>query len=322
MRRDVNNAACPVCGNIPYDSDRRVLVDGRMRRSYCSQSCLRVGVRALQVAQQKARQHRYAFLLSLAIIVAGAVYVRHLLLLIPHERAPVAAPAPVAEAPPEAIPFGPHWPPTDDEWQEQFAQAAWVHPLPGPTRRRATSARQLPLFQPNARCRIAGRCGVDLGGELWGEHVYAAHDGVIDRLQRSSEDAPGGIYVRIAHWGGVVFTQYFHLAALPTRLAVGARVTAGDVIGLVGDTGLTDARAHLHFALSVRPSSDSPEVYWDPAPLMAQWPLHTPERGSVAGLAAADAPAERVAGTPSPEGHAPMRPARSRRSGVDVRTSE
>ena len=37
---------------------------------------------------------------------------------------------------------------------------------------------------------------------------------------------------------------------------------------------------------------------------MAGWPLRTPERGSVAGLVALDAPAERVAGTPS------VRPAR------------
>jgi murein DD-endopeptidase MepM/ murein hydrolase activator NlpD len=301
MRRDVNGEACPICGNIPYDSERRVLVNGRARVSYCSQSCLRVGVRLAQIALRKARLRRYALLLSLALAVAGVGYVRHLLRLARPRREPVAAPAPAApEVAPEAIPFGPHWPPTDEEWLAEFAHATWVYPLPGPTRRRAASSRQLLVVDPaasaRARCRSAGRCGVDLGGELWGEHVYAAHDGVIDRLQRSSEDAPGGLYVRIAHWGGAVFTQYFHLAAIPTRLAVGMRVSAGDVIGLAGDTGLADARAHLHFALSVRPSSDSPEVYWDPEPLMAQWAVRTPERGSVAGLVSLDAPAERVAG--------------------------
>jgi len=93
-------------------------------------------------------------------------------------------------------------------------------------------------------------------------------------------------------------------------------VSAGDVIGLAGDTGLAGARAHLHFALSVRPSSDSPEVYWDPEPLMAQWPLRTPERGSVAGLVSVDAAAERVAGTPSVPSHPPLQPARKRRSGA------
>jgi murein DD-endopeptidase MepM/ murein hydrolase activator NlpD len=305
VKRGVNSETCPVCGNIPYDSDRRVLVSGSARRSYCSQACLRVGVRVAQIAQRKARLRRYAFVLAFVLVATGVGYVRHLLLLPRPARTPVAPPAPVvAEAPPEDVPFGPHWPPTDDEWQEQFTQAAWVYPLPGPTLRRPKSSRRLVVAEPavnaRARCRSASRCGVDLGGELWGEHVYAAHDGVIDRVQRSSEDAAGGVYVRIAHWGGAVFTQYFHLAAIPTRLAVGMRVAAGDVIGLVGDTGLPKARAHLHFALSVWPSSDSPEVYWDPEPLMARWPLRTPERGSVAGLLAAEAPAERVAGALSP----------------------
>jgi murein DD-endopeptidase MepM/ murein hydrolase activator NlpD len=145
---------------------------------------------------------------------------------------------------------------------------------------------------------------VDLGGELWGEHVYAAHDGVIDRLQRA-EDAPGGVSVRIAHWGGAVFTHYLHLAAIPTKLAVGMHVDAGDVIGLVGDSGVGSGRAHLHFALSVRPSSQLPDVYWDPEPLLAQWPVHTSERGSVAGLLSANAPAEHIAGTPLPLRRAP-----------------
>ncbi|MCU1278326.1 MAG: peptidase [bacterium] len=317
MKRDVNNETCPICGNIPYDSDRRVLVNGRVRRSYCSQACLRVGVRMAQSAQRKARLRRYAFVLSFVLVATGVGYLRHLLLLPRPRRAPVSTPAPVAaEAPPEATPFGPHWPPTDDEWLEQFAHAAWVYPLPGPTRRRPAISRRLLVAEraanARARCRSAGRCGVDLGGELWGEHVYAAHDGVIDRVQRTSDDAPGGVYVRIAHWGGAVFTQYFHLAATPTRLAVGTRVTAGEVIGLAGDTGVADARAHLHFALSVRPSSDSPEVYWDPEPLMARWPLHTPERGSVAGLLSFEAPPERVAGM-SPAHRAPsLRPARNK----------
>ena len=59
--------------------------------------------------------------------------------------------------------------------------------------------------------------------------------------------------------------------------------------------------------LSVRPSSALPEVYWDPAPLMAEWPLHTPGRGSVAGLVSIEAPPERIAGFPSPQHRAAVR---------------
>ncbi len=310
MRRDVDNEACPICGNIPYDSERRVLVVGKARASYCSQSCLRVGVRTLQLARRRTRLRRFALLVSLVLAAAGVGYLRHLLSrYLAHERARAraSAPPPVAPAAPsEPIAFGPSWPPTDEEWAEELARTTWVYPLPGPTRRHPVGSRQLLTVDAAAtsRCRTAGRCGVDLGGELWGEHVYAAADGVIDRLQRSADDAPGGTYVRIAHRGGVVFTQYFHLAAVPTRLAVGMHVSAGDVIGLVGDSGLDGARAHLRFTLSVRPSSTLPEVYWDPEPLMAEWPLRTPARGSVAGLTAVDAPAEPVAGAPVGPRHA------------------
>lgn len=311
-RRGVDNEACAICGDIPYDSERRVLVDAGVRRSYCSQACLRTGVRKLQIARRKQRLRRGAIVLSFLLLAAGAGWVRHLLLRARPQRAIAPKTAPVVEeAQEEAIPFGPRWPPSDDDWQAEFARATWVDPLPGPARRRPVACRELfAAPSAHARCRTAGHCGVDLGGDLYGEHVYAAHDGVIDRVQRSVEDAPGGLSIRIAHWGGAVFTYYHHLAAVPTRLAVGLHVEAGDVIGLVGDSGLADARARLHFALAVRPSSALPEIYWDPEPLMAEWPLHTPERGSVAGLVAAEAPPERVAGTPAVRRVPSLRPAR------------
>jgi len=308
VRLRYSSAACPICGSTSTDGDWRVLVHGRVRQSYCSQACVRVGVRTAQVAQRKVRRRRYALLLSFVLAAAGVGYVRHLRLLRSPSIAASKPPAVAPEAPPEPTRFGPRWPPSDDDWGEQFAQAAWVYPLPGPARRRPTGCRELlsgsAVRDVRAHCRSAGHCGVDLGGELWGEHVYAAHDGVIDRLQRS-EDASGGVSVHIAHWGGAVVSHYFHLAAIPTRLAVGMHVEAGDVIGLVGDSGVATGRAHLHFALSVRPSSELPDVYWDPEPLMTQWPVHSPERGSVAGLLSANAPPERIAGTPSPQRRAP-----------------
>jgi murein DD-endopeptidase MepM/ murein hydrolase activator NlpD len=161
--------------------------------------------------------------------------------------------------------------------------------LPGPAKR--TPKLDARMFGPEsprdhpASCRKERACGVDLGGELWGEHVYAVQDGVVDRVHREGNEDHGGISVRLSHFGGMVFTQYFHLAAIPRLLSRGDHIKAGHVIGLLGDTGTGGARRHLHFALSIRPSPELSEVYWDPTPLMAGWPLHTPAHGTVAGLA-------------------------------------
>jgi murein DD-endopeptidase MepM/ murein hydrolase activator NlpD len=118
-----------------------------------------------------------------------------------------------------------------------------------------------------------GHCGVDIGGEVWGEPVHAAHDGVIDRVQRGPNEEHGGQYVRIAHRDGTIFTQYFHLAAIPSWLRPGMKVKVGDVVGLIGDTGVKKSGPHLHFTVSVKPSRELPEEYIDPEPLIALWPL-------------------------------------------------
>jgi hypothetical protein len=94
----------------------------------------------------------------------------------------------------------------------------------------------------------------------------------------------------------MVYTQYSHLAAVPRHLLRDVPVKAGDIIGLVGDTGVKSARGRLHFALSIRPSSQFAEVFWDPEPLMSRWPLRVPLHGTVAGLASLSGPAERPAG--------------------------
>jgi len=119
-----------------------------------------------------------------------------------------------------------------------------------------------------------GHCGVDIGGDVWGEPVLAVHDGVVDRVQRGPNEEHGGLYVRLSHRNGTVFTQYFHLAAIPRWIRVGRSVEAGEVIGLLGDTGVKESGPHLHFTISVKPKPDSAEEFIDPEPLIALWPLH------------------------------------------------
>jgi murein DD-endopeptidase MepM/ murein hydrolase activator NlpD len=283
---------CVVCKTQIGDGDgggeRFVLLRGRRQEAHCSQVCLVANVERRRHARAAGRRRWLLRATAVALLAVGAPRLWHRIRLPqaqsisfdPPELRPVREPIPL---PPM---FGPAWPPTDGDWQTAFAHTTWAYPLPGPARRAPASDDHLPTIRASANrpgpvCRVPARCGVDLGGELWGEHVYAAHDGIVDRVQRGDER--GDVYVRVAHFGGMVFTHYDHLAAVPRGITRGAAVKAGDLIGLVGDTGPEHPGRYLHFALSVRPASDLPEVYWDPTTLMARWPLRLPPHGTVAG---------------------------------------
>src|SRR5262249_10481769 len=137
-----------------------------------------------------------------------------------------------------------------------------------------------------------GHCGVDLAGP-WGEPVHAAHDGIVDRVQRGPNEEHGGLYVRLAHRDGTIFSQYFHLAAVPRRLDKGVRVRAGEGIGLLGDTGVQRSSPPLHVTISANPPRRGEEHYIDPDPLIALWPLRIAvgeEAGVVTTLAAPGVP--------------------------------
>ena len=197
---------------------------------------------------------------------------------------------PAAAAGPPPLPegwFGPDWPPTETSLLAALGRDAWLHPLAGPSAAcpAATRACSAPVRPGNraVECRN-GHCGVDLGGEIWGEHIRAVHDGVVDYVQRGANPQHGGRFVRISHRDGTVFTQYFHLAAIPRGLERGVRVKGGDVVGLLGDSGVKDSAPHLHFSISIRPSPGGPRSTSIPEPLIALWPLRVPVDGSETGL--------------------------------------
>jgi murein DD-endopeptidase MepM/ murein hydrolase activator NlpD len=280
---------CVVCGDRLDADSGLVLASGRLRLAHCSEVCLEETVQKQMRTRTVRRLWTAAGASVVALLLVGVWMVKR-------HRAPqsqaisYAWPETVRKdqpAPSGPALYGPAWPPTDDDWMFAFGRVSWSYPLPGPARRRPVADDR--RFNPGGICRTTGACGVRLGGELWGEHVYAVLDGVVDRAQGGGNDDHGGGYVRIAHFGGMVFTHYYHLAAIPRGVRRGARVAAGEVIGLVGDTGTRDeapaSRPHLHFAFSIRPSSEMAEVFWDPAPLMARWLLRVPPHGTVAGLA-------------------------------------
>ncbi len=289
---DVSESAtvCEVC-NASLPATRYVHAETWSMYVLCSVGCYRGVVRERRRVRWAARL-RSAKVAAIAVILGGGF-------LTPHGGPPgrrasahAATSSHATDRGPArpALPagwFGPEWPPTETNLLAALGQDAWIHPLAGPVRRmpRADS-RVFGAVRPGDRpieCRN-GHCGVDLGGEIWGEHVHAAHDGVVDYVQRNANPDRGGEYVRLSHRDGTVFTQYFHLAAIPRALQRGDHVKSGDVIGLLGDTGVKESQPHLHFAISVRPSKEWPERYMDPEPLIALWAVRVPIDGSEAGL--------------------------------------
>jgi hypothetical protein len=282
---------CIICHSETYSDDRIVLVRGKIRRTYCSESCVRRGLRQQQKAARAMRLRGLLGLLLITIVLVGGhtLWNRYRL---PKSEWISSPPPPALPEPPPPGPiyYGPAWPPTDAEWMMLFTSASWIYPLPGPVRRPATIDARVfsrePTHDHPAQCRVPGRCGVDVGGDIWGEHIYAVQDGVVDHVQTGTgNDDRGGQYVRLSHFGGMVFTQYFHLAAIPRTLTRGTHVRAGTVIGLLGDTGVKAGRRHLYFSFSIRPSATFSETFWDPKTLMTAWPLRVPPQGTVAGFA-------------------------------------
>lgn len=89
-----------------------------------------------------------------------------------------------------------------------------------------------------------------------GTHVYATADGVV----RVSKDAGGGYgkYVDIDHGYNYV-TRYAHLSKINVK--VGQKVTRGEVIGEVGNTGLSTG-PHLHYEVLQRGNPQNPAYYY------------------------------------------------------------
>lgn len=257
--------------------------------NYCSLACLRAALRQrrrwLWAARRKTAK-RYA----IGAVFLGGFVAAH--------QGPPGAPLPeraqpvraTVVDPPVQLPpgwYGPAWPPTEMSLLAALGADAWVHPLSGPYRRMPRSdSRVFGANRPGNRaieCRN-GHCGVDLGGEIWGEQIHAVHDGVVDFVQRGPNPEHGGSFVRLSHRNGTIFTQYFHLAAIPRTLERGAQVKGGDIVGLLGDTGVKESAPHLHFSLSIRAWRDGPEKYVDPEPLIALWPMRVPIDGSEVAL--------------------------------------
>ncbi|MBP5707123.1 MAG: peptidoglycan DD-metalloendopeptidase family protein [Spirochaetales bacterium] len=91
----------------------------------------------------------------------------------------------------------------------------------------------------------------------FGQQIYAAADGVVERICINGQDnAPGCMdsatlnFVTLRHEsnGQVFYTKYLHLKQFSSPLKVGQSVKAGDLIGQCGNSGYSTG-SHLHFGI-------------------------------------------------------------------------
>jgi hypothetical protein len=284
-------ATCPVCAGEydPLRARATLVVDGKVR-AYCSTPCKEkasLPPPELPVVDGDDDEpppvpsmwSRMSWRGALGVAAAGAAVLALGGKLVTSAPPPVASIAPMMKPKPSL--------PSAADALAMLAPATgadaerdiWYHPLPGPRRtlpehdsRRFGAARE--GMRPE-EC-IGGHCGVDIGS-VKGMLVLVAHDGVIERVERDPEvggrRGNEGRFIRINHKGGTVVTSYIHLDAIREDLRPGIPVKAGEAIGTVGDSGVQHSGPHLHFAVSVRPAADGPELYIDPEPLLHLWPL-------------------------------------------------
>lgn len=205
------------------------------------------------------------FLVATALAVAGYWS------LLPHSsaEAPAAEPAQVPLAPAAPLPAAPKTPPAaveppkeereeaapaqsvvtvtlpdiPDEELAPVPPALVVRPLVGETVA-AFSMEELQYSETMGDWRTHD--GVDLAAEP-GTPVCAASRGTVTDVR---EDDLLGTTVVIAHDGGYD-TIYANLQSVPA-VSVGDEVTAGQIIGSVGRTALSESRLppHLHFSVT------------------------------------------------------------------------
>lgn len=98
--------------------------------------------------------------------------------------------------------------------------------------------------------------GIDVGAAS-GSNIVATKSGTVVTASYSSG---AGNYVMIYHGDGV-YSVYMHCSKL--LVSVGQSVSRGDVIALVGSTGISTG-PHLHFAISMNGSYVDPQRYVNP----------------------------------------------------------
>ena len=149
-------------------------------------------------------------------------------------------------------------PSTDEKPEEKPKEEALTFAMPTSGEIMTAHSLSIPVYSETlGEWRI--HTGVDIATEV-SAPVYAAAKGTVSKIYK---DAMLGTTVEITHEGGIV-TQYANLnAALAEGIAEGTVVSKGAILGVVGDTAISElgAEAHLHFGMKVNGAAVNPMDY-------------------------------------------------------------
>lgn len=114
--------------------------------------------------------------------------------------------------------------------------------------------------------------GDDIGGTC-GEPIWAAQSGVVVKAEAGYNGGSGNnVWIDHGDINGVdVQSGYLHMSKFIVK--VGQKVNKGDVIGNVGDTGLSTA-CHLHFSIKKNGVQSDPMEYIGSNPEAKGTPTH------------------------------------------------
>ena len=98
--------------------------------------------------------------------------------------------------------------------------------------------------------------GIDIGASS-GSNIVAAKSGTV---VTAAYNVAAGNYIMISHGNGI-YTVYMHCSKL--LVSAGETVDRGEVIGLIGSTGISTG-PHLHFGISINGSYVDPQKYVSP----------------------------------------------------------
>ncbi|RZS55221.1 peptidase M23-like protein [Microcella putealis] len=127
--------------------------------------------------------------------------------------------------------------------------SGWASPLSGPI----TSNYGNRVHPVTGRATF--HAGTDIGAGC-GRHMYAASGGTVNY---AGWNGGYGNFVRINHGDGVT-SSYGHIQSGGILVANGQRVEAGQLIALVGTTGLSSG-CHLHLEIRLNGASTNPVPY-------------------------------------------------------------